>query len=375
MTIPGWWDACVAGAKTFATGVQGAIDAVWTWLSGTFGPAISNFFTVTIPGWWDTTFADIKSTGASIIGWFTALPGNILAAVGNLGSLLVSGGENLIGGMLTGIKNVWDTVVGWFAGLPAAILKALGINSPPQWSIDAGTHIMNGILKGLAHGASDVKAFFLKLATDVSGPLASAWKASAPAGLGGSGGPQPAGSNAANIALAEKMAAAVGWTGLQWSDLYYVIMAESGGSSTITNPSSGAAGIAQNIAGFGPGYESGNAAQQIAWMISYIQGRYGTPEAAWAHEQADNWYGAGGMITEPIIGFGASGKSYGFGERGPELVSPGGGMTLAGIAARLERLIAVTAAVPLGVGSQMGGAIGGAAAAASFRQRYPRGGA
>jgi len=90
----------------------------------------------------------------------------------------------------------------------------------------------------------------------------------------------------------------------------------------------------------------------------------------------------GGMITEPVIGFGASGRGYKFGERGPEMVSPGGGMTLAGLAALMQRhnallgqLIATTAAVPAGVGQHVGGAIGGAAQAASFRNRYPRGGA
>ena len=97
------------------------------------------------------------------------------------------------------------------------------------------------------------------------------------------------------------------------------------------------------------------------------------PQASQA-STAPTWYGSGGMISEPVIGYGASGKAYGFGEKGPEMVSPGGGMTLAGIAARLERLIDVTAAVPAGVGGSVGGAIGGASQAASFRSRYPRGG-
>ena len=67
-------------------------------------------------------------------------------------------------------------------------------------------------------------------------------------------------------------------------------MAESGWSATVTNPSSGAAGIAQNISGFGPGYESGNAPQQIAWLLSYIKGRYGDPVKAWAFHLANGYY-------------------------------------------------------------------------------------
>lgn len=86
-------------------------------------------------------------------------------------------------------------------------------------------------------------------------------------------------------------------------------------------------------------------------------------------------YAAGGMITEPVIGYGTqTGQRYSIGERGPELVTPGGGASIADVVARLERLINVTAAVPAGVGQHVGGAIGGASAAASFRSRYPRGG-
>ncbi len=33
-----------------------------------------------------------------------------------------------------------------------------------------------------------------------------------------------------------------------------------------------------------------NAATQIRWGLTYIQGRYGSPCGAEAHEQADNWY-------------------------------------------------------------------------------------
>lgn len=98
------------------------------------------------------------------------------------------------------------------------------------------------------------------------------------------------GTNAQNKALGQRMAAAVGWTGAQWIAFNNVIMAESGWNATIANPTSNARGIGQNIQGWGPNYQPGNAAQQIAWTINYIQTRYGTPAAAWAHEQQFHWY-------------------------------------------------------------------------------------
>jgi hypothetical protein len=33
-----------------------------------------------------------------------------------------------------------------------------------------------------------------------------------------------------------------------------------------------------------------DAATQIRWGLTYIQGRYGSPCGAWAHEEADGWY-------------------------------------------------------------------------------------
>lgn len=98
------------------------------------------------------------------------------------------------------------------------------------------------------------------------------------------------GNEAQNKALGQRMAAAIGWTGDQWTALNNIVMAESSWSSTVTNPGSGAAGIAQKISGFGPGYQSGNAGQQIAWLIAYIKGRYGNPVNAWNFHLAHGWY-------------------------------------------------------------------------------------
>jgi len=33
-----------------------------------------------------------------------------------------------------------------------------------------------------------------------------------------------------------------------------------------------------------------NPITQIRWGISYIQGRYGSPAIAWAHEESFGWY-------------------------------------------------------------------------------------
>lgn len=116
---------------------------------------------------------------------------------------------------------------------------------------------------------------------------------SASSGSSGSQGNVLSGSDSANRALGKKMAAARGWTGANWTALDTLWGTyESGWSSTVQNAGSGAAGIAQNIDGFGPGYEKGNAAQQITWGLDYIAGRYQNPVNALAFELSHNphWY-------------------------------------------------------------------------------------
>jgi hypothetical protein len=99
---------------------------------------------------------------------------------------------------------------------------------------------------------------------------------------------------AENQALAKTLATQMGYaswtTGQAWADWASLWNQESGWNIDAANPTSSARGIAQNINGYGPDYEQGNATSQITWGINYIASRYGNPVLAWAHEQANNWY-------------------------------------------------------------------------------------
>jgi len=116
-------------------------------------------------------------------------------------------------------------------------------------------------------------------------------------GHGRGGNSSPAGATLtsanSNVALGQQMASAYGWgSGAEWTCLDELWTHESGWSANAANPSSDARGIPQNINGWSAGYQYGNARQQIAWGLAYIQGRYGTPCAAWAFEMSHypNWY-------------------------------------------------------------------------------------
>jgi len=93
--------------------------------------------------------------------------------------------------------------------------------------------------------------------------------------------------------IAEQMLAQYGWTG-QFACLDALWTNESGWNVYAQNPSSGAYGIPQalpadKMASAGPDWES-DAATQIRWGLAYIQGSYGSPCAAWSHEEATGWY-------------------------------------------------------------------------------------
>jgi hypothetical protein len=94
--------------------------------------------------------------------------------------------------------------------------------------------------------------------------------------------------------IAEQMLSQFGWSSSQFSCLQPLWAHESGWNVYASNPGSGAYGIPQALPGSkmasaGPDWQS-DAATQIRWGLQYIQGTYGSPCAAWSHEEADGWY-------------------------------------------------------------------------------------
>ena len=80
------------------------------------------------------------------------------------------------------------------------------------------------------------------------------------------------------------------WSSAQMAALVELWNRESGWRPNALNSSSGANGIPQELGHSVPSGYSTNPEVQIQWGLQYIQQRYGTPEAAWAHETAYGWY-------------------------------------------------------------------------------------
>lgn len=94
--------------------------------------------------------------------------------------------------------------------------------------------------------------------------------------------------------IAQAMLGSFGWSSSQFSCLDPLWEHESRWSVTAANPGSGAFGIPQALPGSrmasaGPDWQA-SAATQITWGLRYIRDTYGSPCAAWSHEQATGWY-------------------------------------------------------------------------------------
>jgi hypothetical protein len=104
-----------------------------------------------------------------------------------------------------------------------------------------------------------------------------------------------------------------GWQAAQFVPLLALWTRESGWSNTARNKTSGAFGIAQALGHGGQGTaapdgtneygaqygltaaearlaNAGSARWQIEWGLGYIKSGYGSPAAAWRHEQTFGWY-------------------------------------------------------------------------------------
>jgi phage-related protein len=132
-TIAGWIGALWNGIKAAAVAVWNAIKATIAAVMGVIKAVITTYLNAVKTVWstiWSgiravvdtyinliktavTTFVNgIQTLVGNVLGFFKALPGDIVAAVGNLGSLLYNKGRELIEGLINGIKSLAGSVGG-----------------------------------------------------------------------------------------------------------------------------------------------------------------------------------------------------------------------------------------------------------------------
>ena len=140
-----------------------------------------------------------------------------------------------------------------------------------------------------AAAAAEAAAAAAAQAAEAAAQAAAAEAARAPSLAAGN---PPAGARATAQAMA---ASQYGWGADQFSGLNQLWPTESEWKFDAVNSNGGATGIPQALPGnkmatAGSDWAT-NATTQISWGLGYIKASsYGTPCAAWAHSQANNWY-------------------------------------------------------------------------------------
>jgi phage-related protein len=102
------------------------------------------------------------------VGKFRELPGRIVAAVGDLSSVLFRAGQNVIDGLAAGIQSKVGGLLAQAANIANSIVStingALDIHSPSRKTHKTGTEVVTG----LANGMKDTIGKLMKVATQVA---------------------------------------------------------------------------------------------------------------------------------------------------------------------------------------------------------------
>ncbi|WP_280664404.1 transglycosylase SLT domain-containing protein [Kitasatospora sp. MAP12-44] len=114
------------------------------------------------------------------------------------------------------------------------------------------------------------------------------------AGIAGLAGLAAPAANAATPATSAQAIAAQIVPAGQLASFEQIVSHESSWNVSATNASSGAYGLVQALPGSkmasaGADWKT-NPATQIKWGLSYMDSRYGSPNAAWAFWQTHHWY-------------------------------------------------------------------------------------
>lgn len=159
------------GIKNIIAGVINWIKANWPLILAIIAGPIGLAVAVVIKNW-----QKIKDGASSmlnaVVGFFRSLPGRILGALGNLGSLLYNSGKSLIQGLLNGAGSLLskigeyflNVIPGWIRG---PFKKALGIHSPSTVFAGFGKNIVQGLAVGVDKSSGIATNSVNNMANDV----------------------------------------------------------------------------------------------------------------------------------------------------------------------------------------------------------------
>ena len=116
---------------------------------------------------WENIKQAVSDGIEGVLGFFTALPGRILEALGDLAGWLVQKGIDLITGLATGYLSIIGEVTTFFAELAGKVFEWIGDTLGTL--TERGVGLIRGLITGYLSVIGEVTTFFANLAADVFG--------------------------------------------------------------------------------------------------------------------------------------------------------------------------------------------------------------
>jgi phage-related protein len=183
--ILSWFRIAVSGAQAIWSGLMGILSGIWNAIAGV-ASAVWNGIVNTIrnavnlaraaiqglsalPGMVGGFFRAMASAASSAIGSLIAvarsIPGQVLGALGNLGSLLYNSGRAIIQGLVDGIRSMIGAVSSAVSSAMSAARNLLPFSPAKEgpfsgrgWTLYSGRSMMTDLAKGLLQGRGAVQA-------------------------------------------------------------------------------------------------------------------------------------------------------------------------------------------------------------------------
>lgn len=176
------WDTVKRVSIDVWNAVWGFVSDIWNRISGYVGEKVNAVLGFidglgALPGKAAAYFGGLKDAAVrkaeELIGYVVGLPGRILGAVGNLGSLLYNAGLDVVHGLINGIlamgSYLKSKIIGFIKSfVPGPVLQYLGIASPSKLFAGIGEDTAAGLAKGITGKASLVESAAARLAQTVT---------------------------------------------------------------------------------------------------------------------------------------------------------------------------------------------------------------
>lgn len=151
--LSSWWSGLWSSVRTAATSAWNGIRST---ISNAFNAVLSTVRNIasrllsTLSGAWSSALSSVRGFVGHFLGFFTALPGRITRALGNLGGLLTGAGRGIMDGFMGGLRQKWEGVKNFVGGIAEWIRNNKGpLPYDRRLLTPAGQAIMQGLGRGL----------------------------------------------------------------------------------------------------------------------------------------------------------------------------------------------------------------------------------